>query len=114
TLICVLGILLFPMPTPLLDICLALNITISMIVMFASLYMARPLDFSSFPALLLVTTLFRLGLNVAATRLILINGDQGMGAAGSVIQAFGEFVVGGNYVVGVVIFFAITIVNLKV
>lgn len=110
----ILSILLFPLPTPLLDVCLALNITISLMVMFASLYMARPLDFSSFPAILLVTTLFRLGLNVASTRLILLNGQDGMDAAGDVIKAFGEFVVGGNYAVGIVIFLAITLVNLKV
>lgn len=114
TLVAVLSILLFPMPTPLLDVCLALNITVALVIMFGSLYMAKPLDFSSFPALLLVTTLFRLGLNVASTRVILLNGDQGMNAAGAVIQAFGEFVVGGNYVVGVVMFLAISVVNLKV
>lgn len=113
-LIGILAILLFPLPTHLLDVCLALNITVALIILFGSLYMDRPLDFSSFPALLLVTTLFRLGLNVAATRLILLNGDQGMEAAGSVIQAFGQFVVGGNYVVGIVMFLAISIVNLKV
>ncbi len=113
-LIAILSILLFPMPTPLLDICLAINITIALIIMFASLYLERPLDFSSFPALLLVTTLFRLGLNVASTRLILLNGDSGLDAAGHVIQAFGEFVVGGNYVVGIIMFLAISIVNLKV
>ncbi|MBN8550644.1 MAG: flagellar biosynthesis protein FlhA [Deltaproteobacteria bacterium] len=110
----ILSILLFPLPTHLLDVCLALNITVALIILFGSLYMERPLDFSSFPALLLVTTLFRLGLNVAATRLILLNGDQGLQAAGSVIQAFGQFVVGGNYVVGIVMFLAISIVNLKV
>jgi flagellar biosynthesis protein FlhA len=110
----ILLILLFPMPTPLLDVCLALNITVSLVVLFASLYMARPLDFSAYPAILLITTMFRLGMNVASTRLILLNGDQGLTAAGQVIKAFGEFVVGGNFVIGVVIFIAITIVNLKV
>lgn len=113
-LIAILSILLFPLPTPLLDVCLAINITIALVIMFASLYLDRPLDFSAFPALLLVTTLFRLGLNVASTRLILLNGDQGLDAAGHVIKAFGEFVVGGNFVVGIVIFLAISIVNLKV
>lgn len=113
-LIGILTILIIPIPTALLDICLALNITISLIVLFVSLYMGRAIDFTSFPALLLVTTLFRLAMNVASTRLILLNGDQGLDAAGNVIQAFGEFVVGGNYVIGVVIFIAISIVNLKV
>jgi flagellar biosynthesis protein FlhA len=110
----ILTILLLPIPTQLLDICIALNITLSLVVLFASLYMEKPLQFSSFPAILLITTLFRLGMNVASTRLILLNGEYGLAAAGTVIQAFGEFVVGGNFVVGVVIFVAISIVNLKV
>ena len=110
----ILGIMLFPLPTTLLDILLALNITISLIVLFVSLYMEKPLSFSSFPAVLLITTMFRLGMNIASTRLILLNGKSGMDAAGSVIQAFGEFVIGGNYMIGIVIFIAISIVNLKV
>ena len=113
-LIGILGILLFPMPTILLDICLALNITISLIVLFVSLYIDKPLRFSSFPAILLITTLFRLAMNVATTRLILLHGDEGSDAAGHVIQAFGDFVVGGNFVVGCVIFVLISLVNLKV
>lgn len=113
-LVFILCVMLFPIPTPLLDVCLALNITISFVVLFVSLYMDRPLTFSSFPAILLLTTLFRLSLNIACTRLILINGDEGLGAAGAVIQAFGSFVVGGNYVVGVVMFIAISLINLKV
>lgn len=110
----ILAIMLFPLPTPLLDICIALNVTISLVVLFSSLYMERPLNFSAFPAILLITTLFRLGMNIASTRLILLNGDQGIQAAGSVIQAFGEFVVGGNFAVGIVVFLAISIINLKV
>lgn len=113
-LIGILAIMLFPLPTVLLDVSIALNVTISLVVLFASLYMERPLAFSAFPAILLLTTLFRLGMNIASTRLILINGKQGLDAAGEVIQAFGEFVVGGNFAVGVVIFLAISIVNLKV
>jgi flagellar biosynthesis protein FlhA len=113
-LIIILGIMLFPLPTPLLDIFLALNITISLIVLFVSLYMAKPLSFSSFPAVLLITTMFRLAMNIASTRLILLNGQDGMDAAGHVIQAFGEFVIGGNFMIGIVIFIAISIVNLKV
>ena len=104
----ILVILIMPIPTALLDICIALNITIALIVLFVTLYMDKPLKFSSFPALLLVTTLFRLAMNVASTRLILINGGDGLSAAGAVIQAFGEFVVGG------VIFIVISLVNLKV
>ena len=113
-LICILSIMLFPLPTPLLDVFIALNITVSLVVLFSCLYIDRPLMFSSYPAILLITTLFRLGLNIAATRLILLNGKDGLNAAGSIIQAFGEFVVGGNFAIGVVIFIAISIVNLKV
>lgn len=110
----ILAILIFPLPTAVLDVCIALNITISLIVLFTSLYVEKPLRFSSFPAILLVTTLFRLSMNVASTRLILLNGDSGMDAAGHVIQAFGQFVVGGNYIIGIVMFICINIVNLKV
>jgi flagellar biosynthesis protein FlhA len=110
----ILAILIFPLPTALLDVCIALNITVSLIILFTSLYIDRPLMFSSFPAILLVTTLFRLSMNVASTRLILLNGNSGMDAAGHVIQAFGQFVVGGNYIIGVVMFICINLVNLKV
>ncbi len=113
-LIGIVAILILPLPTALLDVLLAFNITISLIVLFVSLFLARSLDFTSFPALLLVTTLFRLSMNVATTRLILMNGDQGTAAAGSVIQAFGQYVVGGNYAIGIVIFVLISLVNLKV
>lgn len=110
----ILAILIFPLPTALLDVCIALNITVSLIILFTSLYIDRPLMFSSFPAVLLVTTLFRLAMNVASTRLILLNGNSGMDAAGHVIQAFGQFVVGGNYIIGIVMFICINLVNLKV
>lgn len=113
-LIMILGIMLFPLPTPILDVFLALNITISLVVLFVSLYMDKAISFSSFPALLLITTMFRLAMNIASTRLILLNGQDGMDAAGEVIKAFGEFVIGGNYAIGIVIFIAISIVNLKV
>ncbi len=110
----ILCILLIPLPTGLLDVFLALNITISMVVLFVSLYMERALMFTSFPALLLLTTLFRLAMNIAATRLILLNGHTGTDAAGHVIKAFGEFVIGGNFVIGVVVYLAISIINLRV
>jgi flagellar biosynthesis protein FlhA len=110
----ILAILIFPLPPALLDICIALNIVVSLIVLFTSLYVEKPLRFSAFPAILLVTTLFRLSMNVASTRLILLNGSNGMDAAGHVIQAFGQFVVGGNYIIGVVMFICINLVNLKV
>ena len=114
TLVATLLVLLFPMPTLLLDLCLSINITISLVILFVTLYIDRPLYFSSFPAILLVTTLFRLSMNVASTRLILLNGDEGLAAGGQIIQAFGSFVVGGNYAVGAVVFILISIVNLKV
>lgn len=110
----ILAILLFPIPTWVVDICLAFNIVIALMVLFVSLYIDKPLKFSSYPAILLVTTMFRLALNIATARLILLNGDQGMDAAGHIIEAFGTFVVGGSYAVGVVIFIIISLVNLKV
>ena len=113
-LIGVLTILIFPLPTIILDICIAINITVSLVILFTSLYIEKPLMFSSFPAILLVTTLFRLGMNVASTRLILLHGQEGADAAGHVIKAFGEFVVGGNYFIGTVMFICINIVNMKV
>ncbi len=106
--------MLFPVPSALLDILIAVNITVAFIVLFASLYIDKPLKFSAYPAILLVTTLFRLGLNVASTRAILLNGKDGLNAAGSIIQAFGEFVVGGNFAIGIVIFIVISLVNIKV
>lgn len=113
-LIGVLLILIFPIPTALLDVLIALNITLGLMIMFVTLYIEKPLSFSVFPAILLLTTMFRLALNIAATRHILLDGDQGTSAAGEVIRAFGEFVVGGNYMVGAVIFLIISLVNLKV
>lgn len=114
SLIGILFIIVFPVPVAILDVCIALNITIALVMMFVSLYTEKPLAFSTFPALLLITTLFRLSMNVAVTRLILLNGHEGTSAAGHVVQAFGQFVVGGNFAVGIVIFIVINIVNLKV
>jgi len=105
--IAVLGIVLamiMPLPPFLLDILISGNITMSVIVLLVSLYIIKPVEFSVFPTLLLLMTLFRLALNISSARLILLNGNTGTSAAGEVIQAFGAFVVGGNYVIGVVIF----------
>ena len=105
--IAVLGIVLAmiaPMPSFLLDILITANITLSVIVLLVSLYIAKPVEFSVFPTTLLLMTLFRLALNISSARLILLNGNTGTSAAGQVIQAFGAFVVGGNYIIGVVIF----------
>jgi len=106
--------MIIPIPPMLLDILLAFNISLSLVVLFVSLYVSRPLDFSSYPALVLMTTLFRLGMNISTTRLILLYGDSGTDAAGSVVQAFGTFVLGGNFVIGIVIFMIIVMVNFSV
>ncbi len=113
----VMGILMtmiLPIPPVLLDLLLALNIALAIIVLITTMYSLNPLDFSIFPSMLLVLTLFRLSVNVASTRLILLRGGEGVSAAGSIIMAFGNFVVGGNYVVGLVIFIILVIVNFKV
>ena len=107
----ILMVMLVPMPTIVLDMMLCISISLSLVILVTSMFMMSPLEFSIFPSLLLVTTLLRLGLNVASTRLILMHGDKGTGAAGSVIQAFGEFVVGGSYVIGAVIFMILFILN---
>lgn len=113
-LVSVVVIMIIPIPSALLDILLSFNITISLVVLFVSLQVARPLDFSSYPALVLITTMLRLALNISSTRLILLYGDQGLGAAGHVIQAFGSFVLGGNFVIGVIIFIIIVMINFMV
>lgn len=112
--IAVMAVMLIPLPPILLDFLLALNITLAMTVLLIAMYTLEPLDFSVFPSLLLVMTLYRLSLNVASTRLILLNGDQGERAAGGVIKSFGSFVVGGDYVVGLVVFAILVIINFVV
>lgn len=113
-LIGVLALMIVPLPAFLLDIFLATNITIALAILLVCLYTQHPLDFSVFPSILLVTTLFRLALNIASTRLILLHGSEGVEAAGAVIKAFGQFVVGGNYVVGAVLFLILVIINFVV
>ncbi len=100
----ILLVLLVPLPSFLLDVFISFNIMLSVIVLLVSMYINEPVKFTSFPNLLLMTTLYRLALNVATSRLILTHGESGEAAAGTVIKSFGEFVIGGNYVVGVVIF----------
>ena len=97
-------LMVVPMPPLLLDLLLSVDIGLAVVLLLTSVYVKQPVEFSVFPSLLLLLTLIRLSLNVASTRLVLLNGSEGIGAAGHVIQAFGEFVVGGNFVVGVVIF----------
>jgi flagellar biosynthesis protein FlhA len=110
----ILSLMIIPLPAFVLDIFLAANITIALSILLVGLYTEQPLDFSVFPSVLLVTTLFRLSLNIASTRLILLHGNEGAEAAGGVIKAFGQFVVGGNYVVGAVIFLILVIINFVV
>jgi flagellar biosynthesis protein FlhA len=105
----ILTLLIFPLPTQLLDVLLALNITVSLLILLVAIYVRHPLELSVFPSLLLVTTLFRLGLNVATTRLIL-----GQANAGEIIRAFGTFIVSGNYVVGFIIFLILVLINFVV
>ena len=97
-----------------LDILLAINITLSVLITLVTIYVSKPLDFSVFPSLLLITTLFRLALNISSTRLILLNGHSGPAAAGHVIKSFGSFVVGGNPTVGLVLFVILVIINFVV
>jgi len=110
----VLVVMIIPLPPIILDFLLALNITLAITILLMAMYTIRPLDFFIFPPLLLVTTLFRLSLNVASTRLILLHGNEGALAAGKVIKSFGSFVVGGNYVVGMIVFIILVIVNFVV
>jgi flagellar biosynthesis protein FlhA len=104
-------IMLIPVPAILLDLLLALSITCSVLVLLSAIYILRPVQFSVFPSMLLLLTLFRLSLNMASSRRILLHGNEGAAAAGGVIEAFGQFVVGGNYVVGFVIFLALVAIQ---
>jgi flagellar biosynthesis protein FlhA len=108
------GMLVLPLPVVLLDLFFVFNITISLLILMVALHTHRPLDFSSFPNLLLLATVLRLGLNVASTRIVLSEGHNGSDAAGQVIQAFGEFIVAGNYTVGLFVFAILVIINLVV
>ncbi len=110
----ILFVMLVPIPSAFIDLMLTFSISISLVVLVTSMFMGSPLEFSIYPSLLLVTTMMRLSMNVASTRLILLHGDEGPSAAGHVIQAFGQFVVGGNYVVGCVIFLVLFSINKKV
>src|SRR5271168_960159 len=100
-------VMLVPVPAIIIDLFLALSITLGVVVLLSALYILKPVEFSVFPTLLLFLTLFRISINIASSRRILLHGTEGAHAAGSVIQAFGQFVVGGNYVVGFVIFLAL-------
>jgi flagellar biosynthesis protein FlhA len=110
-LLALLAMIVLPLPPLMLDVLFTFNIALSLIIVIAVFTVARPLDFAIFPTVLLVVTLFRLALNVASTRVVLMNGHQGPGAAGKVIESFGEFVIGGNYAVGIIVFVILTIIN---
>ena len=109
--VAVLAVMVMPIPPFLLDLFLSFSITFALIILLVSVFMRGPLDFSVFPSLLLIITLIRLSLNVASTRIILLHGSEGTGAAGQVIESFGSFVVGGNFVVGTVIFIILVMIN---
>ncbi len=113
-LVMMLAMVIIPLPPIALDMFFTFNITLSLVVLMVTIYALRPLDFGIFPTVLLVTTLLRLALNVASTRVVLLNGHTGTGAAGKVIESFGEFVVGGNYAVGLVVFAILVIINFVV
>lgn len=112
--VAILMVLLVPLPPLLLDLLISINLMISVVVLLVSVYVTDPMEFTAFPSLLLLTTLYRLALNVATARLILLNGESGEDAAGSVIKAFGQFVIGGNYIVGVVIFLILLVIQFVV
>ena len=115
--VAIVGILVFmviPLPPVLLDILLSFNITFCLIIVLVATYIMKPLELSTFPSIILLATLFRLSLNIASTRMILLHGNEGTMAAGKVIKAFGSFVVGGNYVVGAIIFLILVIINFVV
>jgi flagellar biosynthesis protein FlhA len=112
--ILLLAMMILPLPAFALDLFFSFNIAMSVIVLLTALYTVKPLDFMAFPAVLLVTTLLRLALNVASTRVVLTEGHTGGAAAGKVIEAFGHFLIGGNYTVGLVVFIILTIINFMV
>ena len=110
----ILVVLILPLPSVILDLFLAISITLSILILMTSLFIQAPLEFSAFPTILLISTMLRLSLNLASTRLILSRGHEGTDAAGHVIEAFGNFVMGGNFVIGIIVFAILVIVNFVV
>lgn len=110
----ILGVMILPVPAFILDILLSFSISLAIVILVTGIYIRKPLDFSVFPSILLITTLYRLALNIASTRLILLKGNEGIDAAGQVIKSFGSFVVGGNYAVGFIVFLILVIINFVV
>lgn len=112
--VAILGLMVLPIPPWLLDTFFTLNIAVALMVMMVAAYMIKPLDFAAFPSVLLLTTLMRLSLNVASTRVVLMEGHTGPGAAGAVIEAFGHFLIGGNFAVGLIVFSILVVINFVV
>jgi len=112
--VAILAMMVLPLPPFLLDTFFTLNIAVALMVMMVAAYMIRPLDFAAFPSVLLLTTLMRLSLNVASTRVVLLEGHTGPGAAGAVIEAFGHFLIGGNFAVGLIVFAILVVINFVV
>jgi flagellar biosynthesis protein FlhA len=112
--VAILAMMVLPLPPLLLDAFFTLNIAVALMVMMVAAYMIRPLDFAAFPSVLLLTTLMRLSLNVASTRVVLLEGHTGPGAAGAVIEAFGHFLIGGNFAVGLIVFAILVVINFVV
>ncbi len=112
--VAILAMMVLPLPPWLLDILFTVNIAVALMVMMVAAYMLRPLDFAAFPAVLLLTTLMRLSLNVASTRVVLLEGHTGAGAAGAVIESFGHFLIGGNFAVGLIVFAILVVINFVV
>ncbi|HRY18936.1 MAG TPA: FHIPEP family type III secretion protein, partial [Candidatus Competibacteraceae bacterium] len=112
--IVILAMVVIPLPPFALDVFFTFNIALALVVLLASVYSERPLDFTAFPTILLIATLLRLALNIASTRVVLLNGHAGADAAGKVIEAFGQFVIGGNFAVGIIVFIILTIINFVV
>ena len=112
--VAILSMMVLPLPPMLLDMFFTVNIAVALMVMMVAAYMIRPLDFAAFPSVLLLTTLMRLSLNVASTRVVLLEGHTGPGAAGAVIEAFGHFLIGGNFAVGLIVFSILVVINFVV
>jgi flagellar biosynthesis protein FlhA len=112
--VAVVGLMVVPLPPLLLDLLLSIDIGLAVVLLLTAIYVKEPIEFSVFPSVLLLLTLLRLSLNVASTRLVLLHGGEGIGAAGTVIQAFGQFVVGGNYVVGITVFLVLVAIQFLV
>ena len=110
----ILAMMILPLPAFILDVFFSFNIALALVVLLVSIYTLRPLDFAIFPTVILVTTLMRLALNIASTRVVLLHGHTGGDAAGKVIEAFGAVVIGGNYAVGLVVFLIFIIINFVV